>query len=85
MHADRNGTLKRILVTGGLGYIGSHTCLVLCDAGYTPIALDNLVNSKPAVLERMQELAGRPIEFHHVDVRDRAALNRFFLRSLSTP
>jgi UDP-glucose 4-epimerase len=78
MPTGKRNRLKRILVTGGLGYIGSHTCLVLCGAGYTPIVLDNLVNSKLAVLEWMQELAGGQIEFHHVDVRDRAALDHVF-------
>jgi UDP-glucose 4-epimerase len=66
---------RNILVTGGLGYIGSHTCVVLAGAGYRPVIVDNLSNSKASVLERIRELAGgADIAFHQADVRDRAAL-----------
>ncbi|HXL76053.1 MAG TPA: UDP-glucose 4-epimerase GalE [Burkholderiales bacterium] len=64
-----------ILVTGGLGYIGSHTCVVLAEAGYELAIVDNLSNSKASVLERIRGLApARRIDFHRADVRDRAAL-----------
>jgi UDP-glucose 4-epimerase len=70
--------LKRqtVLVTGGLGYIGSHTCVVLAEAGYDLVIVDNLVNAKASVLERLRELTGREIEFHRVDLRERPALDR---------
>jgi len=68
-----------ILVTGGLGYIGSHTALALADAGWRLVIVDSLVNSKRSVLERLRELAPRaPIAFHQADVRDRAALRAVF-------
>ena len=65
-----------ILVTGGLGYIGSHTCVVLAEAGYELAIVDNLSNSKPSVLERIRELSprGARIALERADVRDRAAL-----------
>ncbi len=68
-----------ILVTGGLGYIGSHTCVELAAAGHDLVIVDNLCNAKRSVLERIQEqAAGRNIRFHHADVRDRAALEAIF-------
>jgi UDP-glucose 4-epimerase len=65
-----------ILVTGGLGYIGSHTCVVLAEAGHELSIVDNLSNSKASVLERICELAprGAKIALERADVRDRAAL-----------
>jgi UDP-glucose 4-epimerase len=65
-----------ILVTGGLGYIGSHTCVVLAEAGHELAIVDNLSNSKASVLERIRELApqGAKITLKRADVRDRAAL-----------
>jgi UDP-glucose 4-epimerase len=68
-----------ILVTGGLGYIGSHTCAALAQAGYRLVIVDNLCNSKPSVLERIRELVpGAAIEFRRADLRDRAALEAVF-------
>jgi UDP-glucose 4-epimerase len=69
-----------ILVTGGLGYIGSHTCVALLRAGYSLTIVDNLVNSKIAVLERIRELGGGNPEFHKADLRDEAALAATFKR-----
>jgi UDP-glucose 4-epimerase len=70
---------RTILVTGGLGYIGSHTCVALAAAGDRLAIVDNLSNSKPAVLERIRELApGARIDFHPADLRDRAALEAAF-------
>lgn len=70
--------MLKILVTGGTGYIGSHTCLQLIAAGMTPILLDNLVNSRESVLERIHTLSGqRPLHYHG-DVRDADLLDRVF-------
>jgi UDP-glucose 4-epimerase len=68
----------KILVTGGAGYIGSHTCLELLKAGYEVIVVDNLSNSKQESLKRVQELAGKSLEFHKVDLLDRDGLGRIF-------
>jgi UDP-glucose 4-epimerase len=65
-----------ILVTGGLGYIGSHTCVALAQAGYRLLIVDNLSNSRRSVLARLRELCGAEPEFHEADVRDAAALDR---------
>lgn len=67
-----------VLVTGGLGYIGSHACVALAAAGYRLVVVDNLSNSKPSVLERLRELTGADIEFHRADLRERTALDRVF-------
>ena len=68
----------KILVTGGLGYIGSHTCVELVQAGHEPIALDNLSNSHTSVLERVKRITGRELPFIKADIRDRAALDAAF-------
>ncbi len=67
-----------ILVTGGTGYIGSHTCVELLAAGHELVIVDNLCNSKRSVLQRVGQIAGRMPAFHDADVRDRAALRRIF-------
>jgi UDP-glucose 4-epimerase len=67
-----------VLVTGGLGYIGSHACVELMQAGYEPVIADNLSNSKRSVLGRIEELAGRPVAFAELDLRDRPALAKVF-------
>lgn len=71
----------RILVTGGAGYIGSHTCLELLQATYEVIVLDNLINSKEESLRRVQELAGKTLEFRKVNLLDKIALNAVFDKS----
>ncbi|NHZ41024.1 UDP-glucose 4-epimerase GalE [Massilia aquatica] len=68
----------KILVTGGLGYIGSHTCVELIKAGHEPIAFDNLSNSQRSVLERVQRISGQPLTFIEGDIRDGAALDAVF-------
>ena len=50
-----------VLVTGGAGYIGSHTCVELIEAGHTPIVIDNLSNSNPESLHRVAEITGKPV------------------------
>ena len=67
-----------VLVTGGAGYIGSHTCLELLESGYGVIVIDNLCNSNPKSLRRVEELAGKPITFYEGDVRDEALLRKIF-------
>ena len=67
-----------ILVTGGAGYIGSHTCLELLNAGYDVTVVDNLANSKQEALRRVEELAGKSLTFHQVDLLDQAALDGVF-------
>ncbi len=68
----------KILVTGGAGYIGSHTCLELLQAGHDVVVVDNLSNSKEESLRRVQEIAGKELEFHRVDLLDGAALEGVF-------
>ncbi len=67
-----------ILVTGGAGYIGSHTCLELLQAGYNVTVVDNLSNSKEESLKRVQKITGKALGFHHVDLRNREALDTIF-------
>lgn len=67
-----------ILVTGGAGYIGSHTCLALLQAGYEVIVVDNLSNSKEEALHRVQELTGKTLTFYQVDLLDKDALEAVF-------
>jgi len=67
-----------ILVTGGTGYIGSHTCLQLLEAGYEVVLLDNFCNSHPSVLHNLQKLAGKAIACVEGDVRDAALLGKLF-------
>src|SRR5471032_127242 len=67
-----------VLVTGGSGYIGSHTCVQLIDAGYTPIIVDNLHNSKASVLERITMLTGKTPLFYEGDIRDSTILDQIF-------
>ncbi|MDM5179411.1 UDP-glucose 4-epimerase GalE [Massilia sp. DJPM01] len=68
----------KILVTGGLGYIGSHTCVELIAAGHEPIAFDNLSNSQRSVLDRVARISGQPLTFIEGDIRDAAALDAAF-------
>jgi UDP-glucose 4-epimerase len=68
----------RVLVTGGAGYIGSHTCVELLTAGHEVVVIDNLSNSKEAALARVQEIAGRRLAFVKADLRDRGALDAVF-------
>ena len=68
----------RILVTGGAGYIGSHTCIELIKAGHAVVVVDNLLNASLESLKRLEKLADSNIPFHKVDVRDKVALTKVF-------
>ena len=67
-----------ILVTGGTGYIGSHTCVHLMEAGYEVLIVDNFVNSKPEVLESLQKITGKTPAFVEADICDAVAMERIF-------
>ena len=67
-----------ILVTGGAGYIGSHTCVELLNSGYGVVVVDNLCNSNPKSLERVETLTGKKVKFYEGDVRDEALLRKIF-------
>ncbi|WP_233828517.1 UDP-glucose 4-epimerase GalE [Paraburkholderia sp. ZP32-5] len=71
-------TKGTILVTGGAGFIGSHTCVELLTGGYDVVAIDNLVNSKRESLRRVEQITGRAVSFYDNDVRDEVALARIF-------
>jgi len=68
----------KILVTGGTGYIGSHTCIELIKAGYEVVVVDNLCNSSLESLRRVESLVDCKIPFHKVDVRNKAELTQVF-------
>ncbi len=67
-----------VLVTGGAGYIGSHTCVELLNKGYGVVVIDNLCNSNPESLNRVQALTGKTLKFYQGDVRDEALLKKIF-------
>ncbi|QOZ82764.1 MULTISPECIES: UDP-glucose 4-epimerase GalE [Chromobacterium] len=71
-----------ILVTGGAGYIGSHTCLQFLEAGYEVVILDNLCNSKVESVKRVEALTNKPLTFIQGDTRDHAALSEAFSRPI---
>ena len=67
-----------ILVTGGAGYIGSHTCIELINAGYDVVVLDNLCNSSKESLKRVEKIVGKEIKFYEADIRDAKAMKQVF-------
>jgi len=69
-----------ILVTGGAGYIGSHACVELLEAGFSVVVIDNLSNSKAESLARVQKITGKPLTFQHLDIRDLTGLRALFAK-----
>ena len=67
-----------ILVTGGAGYIGSHTCIELIHAGYEVVVVDNLVNSSEEAVRRVEKITGAKVPFYQVDILDAPALSQVF-------
>ena len=72
------GIIMAILVTGGAGYIGSHTVVELQNAGYDVVVLDNLSNASEKALDRVSKITGKPVKFYKADILDRDALNDIF-------
>ena len=68
----------KILVTGGAGYIGSHTCIELINAGYDVVVVDNLCNSCKEALNRVEKIVGRTVKFYEADIRDAEAMKNIF-------
>ena len=68
----------RILVTGGAGYIGSHTCVELLNAGYDVVVVDNLYNASEKALDRVEKITGKKVVFYNADIRDKQAMNDIF-------
>ena len=68
----------KILVTGGAGYIGSHTCVELLNAGYEVVVVDNYYNSVPEVLNRVEKITGKSLVKYECDIRDREGLEKIF-------
>lgn len=75
---------QTVLVTGGAGYIGSHACVELLQAGYHVVVVDNLSNSKPESLLRVQQITGKSLTFYQIDIRDKQALTDIFAKESPT-
>ncbi|QGY39018.1 UDP-glucose 4-epimerase GalE [Pseudodesulfovibrio cashew] len=70
--------IKKVLVTGGAGYIGSHTCVELLQEGYDVVCADNFVNSSPIAMDRVAQITGKTIPVHELDFCDYPAVKKFF-------
>ena len=68
----------KILVTGGSGYIGSHTCVELLNNGYEVVVMDNLCNSSEESLNRVKQICGKDLAFYKADITDREAFKKIF-------
>ena len=68
----------KILLTGGAGFIATHTCVELMEAGHEAVIVDNYVNSQPEAVRRVEKIVGRPVKVYEADVCDKAAMNRIF-------
>jgi UDP-glucose 4-epimerase len=75
---------QTVLVTGGAGYIGSHACVELLEAEYQVVVVDNLSNSKPESLRRVERITGKSLQFYEADIRDKQALAAIFNRESIT-
>ena len=75
---DTGGLGMAILVTGGAGYIGSHTCVELLNSGYEVVVMDNLYNASEKALERVEQITGKKLTFYNVDMLDKDAMNAIF-------
>ncbi len=73
-------SIHTVLVTGGAGYIGSHACVELLEAGFNVVVVDNLSNSHPESLARVQKLTGKSLTFYEVDIRDKPSLSEIFVK-----
>jgi len=70
--------MSHILITGGAGFIGSHTCVEFLDAGYSIVVADNLSNAKEESIRRVERITGKPVPFYRADIRDKEAMRRIF-------
>ena len=70
--------IMKILVTGGAGYIGSHTCVELLNAGYEVVILDNLYNASEKAVDRIKEITGKDLTFYKADILDKEAMDKIF-------
>ena len=68
----------KILVTGGAGYIGSHTCVELLNSGYEVVVMDNLYNASAKALDRVQQITGKTLTFYEADMLDQPAMDKIF-------
>ena len=75
MKGIKPNPMNRILVTGGLGYIGSHTCVALIEAGYHPVVIDSLRNTRISVKQAIEEITGKSLEFYQLDAKDAIAVS----------
>ena len=77
--------MGKILVTGGTGFIGSHTCVALINAGYQVVIMDNLCNSKVEAIARIEMITGKHVRFYRTDMRDEEDMRRFLRTTRSMP